>query len=114
MVASTLRIYYNIIIVLQSALGARDPIPLLERLVDVDFDLAIFCPNSTTSASVATNSADQTKKSVDDSWNRKTCMDNIEAWQRVVRYAKNGNILWLRKGQTHGKTNRLLFYPSIW
>lgn len=65
--------------------GARDPVPLLELLVDIDFDLAIFCPNSTTSASVATNSADQTKKSVDDSWNRKTCMENMEAWQRVSR-----------------------------
>jgi len=86
--------------------GARDPIPLLERLVDVDFDLAIFCPNSTTSASVATNSADQTKKSVDDSWNRKTCMDNIEAWQRVVRDRTNSD-------GTTTETDEIIYLQSI-
>jgi len=85
--------------------GARDPVPLLERLVDIDFDLAIFCPNSTSSASIATNSADQTKKSVDDSSNRKTCMENIEAWQRVLSARATG--------EHSSKTSPFLYIQSI-
>ena len=59
--------------------------PLLEQLVDVDFDMAIFCPNTTSTASVAGNSADQTKKAIDDPLNRRICLANMQAWRQLRR-----------------------------
>jgi len=63
--------------------GERDPAPLLEQLIDANFDLAIFCPNTTTTKSLAGNSADQTKKATDDGYNRTICLDNMRAWRQM-------------------------------
>ena len=65
--------------------GDRDPAPLLEQLIDTNFDFAIFCPNATTTASLTGNSADQTKKASDDSSSRKTCLTNLRAWREMQR-----------------------------
>jgi len=68
--------------------GDRDPAPLLEQLIDTNFDFAIFCPNATTTASLTGNSADQTKKASDDSSSRKTCLTNLRAWREMQSNSK--------------------------